>query len=78
MKTAHIEESPATSSDGAGAPQLECMTYTITEAARLLGISRSLAFELAGKGELPGAVRISRRRYIVSRKALEAFINGAL
>ena len=36
-------------------------TYSVTEAARLIGISRSSAFEAARRGDLPGAIRIGHR-----------------
>lgn len=38
----------------------ERMTITVTEAAELLGIGRTLAYRLASSGELPGVVRIGR------------------
>jgi excisionase family DNA binding protein len=50
-------------------------TLTITQASVLLGISRNYAFELAAKGELPGARKLGNR-WLVSRRALEAFIDG--
>jgi excisionase family DNA binding protein len=46
----------------------ERLTYTLTEAARRLGISRALAYEAAHRGELP-VCRIGRR-LLVSRAAL--------
>jgi excisionase family DNA binding protein len=48
-------------------------TLTVAEAARLLGIGRSLAYELARRGELPGALRLGGR-IVVSRAALERFL----
>ena len=50
-------------------------TLTITQASVLLGISRNYAFELAAKGELPGARRIGKR-WVVSRRALTEFLDG--
>ena len=44
------------------------LTYTLTEAASRLGISRALAYEAAQRGELP-ACRIGRR-VLVPRAAL--------
>ena len=46
----------------------ERLTYTLTEAARRLGISRALAYEAANRGELP-VCRIGRR-LLVPRAAL--------
>lgn len=48
-------------------------TVTVAEAAKLLGIGRSLAYELARRGELPGALRLGGR-IVVSRAALERFL----
>jgi excisionase family DNA binding protein len=51
----------------------QCKTVTIEEAAKILGIGRSLAYDLAQSGELPGARKLGGR-YIVSRAALLAFL----
>ena len=50
-------------------------TVTVREAAKLLGISRGTAYQLAKEGKLPGALRLGRR-IVVSRKALELFLEG--
>jgi excisionase family DNA binding protein len=50
-------------------------TYTIDEAARLLGISRGLAYKLAREGQLPGAISLGRR-FVVARAALERLLAG--
>ena len=52
-------------------------TMTIEEAARLLGIGRQTAYDLAARGELPGAHRLGKR-WIVSRKTLEAWLNASV
>lgn len=52
-------------------------TVTVEEAAKLLGIGRNLAYELARRGELPGAIRIGTKRLVVSRAALERLLAGA-
>lgn len=49
------------------------LCLTIEQAAAELQISRSLAYAMVQKGELP-AVRISVRRLVVPRKALEAYL----
>jgi excisionase family DNA binding protein len=46
----------------------ERLTYTLTEAAALLGISRALAYEAAHRGDLP-VCRVGRR-ILVPRVAL--------
>jgi excisionase family DNA binding protein len=48
--------------------QPDRLTWTITEAAQLLGISRATAYEAAHRGELP--VRLIGRRMLVPRVAL--------
>ena len=52
------------------------MTVSVCEAARLLGISRNLAYELVRTGELP-AVRVGERRWLVSVVALERWLEAA-
>jgi excisionase family DNA binding protein len=44
------------------------LTWTVTEAAKLLGISSTSAYEAARRGELP--VRVIGRRMLVPRVAL--------
>ena len=44
------------------------LTWTVTEAAQLLGIYRASAYEAAHRGELP--VRVIGRRMLVPRVAL--------
>ena len=50
-------------------------TLNVPEAARILGIGRQTAYMLAAKGQLPGARRLGRR-IVVSKKELEAYLNG--
>ena len=52
---------------------IERQTLTVEEAARLLGISRSSAYEAVRRGELP-TVKIGRR-YVVPRVALERLLD---
>ena len=54
---------------------IEPATLKVEEAARLLGIGRQTAYDLAAKGELPGAKRLGGR-IIVSKKILDAFLSG--
>ena len=53
----------------------EPATMTIEEAARLLGVGRQTAYDLANRGELPGALRLGRR-WVISRKAVDAWLNA--
>jgi len=54
----------------------ERLTYSITEAAAMLGISRNLAYELARRGELPGTIKLGQKRLVVSRVQLERLLQG--
>jgi excisionase family DNA binding protein len=47
---------------------IDRLTWTIAEAAQLLGVSRTCAYEAAHRGELP--VRMIGRRMVVPRTAL--------
>lgn len=49
-------------------------TLSVEEAAQLLGIGRSLAYDLARSGELPGVVRLGQKRLRVSRAALDNYL----
>lgn len=51
------------------------LTYTISETARLLAISRTSAYLLAGQGVIP-AVRLGRR-LLVPKAALERMLESA-
>lgn len=50
-------------------------TLKVPEAARLLGISRATAYNLARSGQLPGARRLGGR-IVVLREILEKFLAG--
>lgn len=51
------------------------LTYTIDEAAVLLGVSRNFAYAQVEKGAIP-SVRLGRRR-LIPRAALEKLLGGA-
>jgi excisionase family DNA binding protein len=51
--------------------QTESLTLTIEEVAAVLGIGRTLAYDLARRDELPVPVLRLGRRLVVSRVALE-------
>jgi len=57
-------------------PKPEPLVFTVVETARMLGISRGTAYLLANSGGIP-AIRISKRRLVVPRKALEDFLSSA-
>jgi len=50
------------------------VTYSIPEAAALLGINRNTAYEAAARGELP-VIKIGKR-LLVPRARLEAMLAG--
>jgi excisionase family DNA binding protein len=58
-----------------GSQKAERLVLTVEETARILGISRGTAYVLANNGSIP-AIRISKRRIIVPRKALEDFLSS--
>lgn len=53
----------------------ERLTMPVEEAGEMLGISRSLAYELVRRGELP-SLRLGRR-VVVPVRALEAMVEHA-
>lgn len=55
--------------------QEEKMVYTIQEFARILGIGRSLAYELARRGEIP-VVELGRRK-LIPKNAVEQMLQAA-
>ena len=52
------------------------ITYSVDEVAQMLGISRGLAYEMVGRGELP-SVRLGRRLLIPCR-AFERWLDEAV
>ena len=59
-----------------GTNPAEPQTLTVEEAAARLGISRTLAYELAKTGRLPAPVIRLGRRLVVTRRALERVLAG--
>ena len=51
------------------------LTWTVPEAAQLLGISKDSAYEAAHRGDLP--VRVIGRRLLVPRAALLRLLDGS-
>jgi len=54
---------------------MDCLTYTVTEAAVLLGISRTSAYECVRRGEIPSLTL--GPRVVISRAALERMLDGS-
>jgi predicted DNA-binding transcriptional regulator AlpA len=57
-------------------PNDERLTVNIKTAAAMLGISKNLAYSLAKRGQLPGALRLGQKRIVVSRAQLENLLRG--
>ena len=55
---------------------MDRLTYTVTEAAVLLGISRTSAYECVRRGEIPSLTL--GRRVVISRVVLERMLEGGL
>ena len=53
-----------------------CLTISIEQAAKKIGISRNLAYVLARRGELPGVIAIGQKRLVVSIAAIEKLLQG--
>lgn len=53
----------------------QAATISIEQASRRLGIGRSLGYQLAREGTLPGVISLGHR-LLVSRSQLENFIEG--
>ena len=52
-------------------------TVTVPEAARQLGISRSFAYQAIARGDFPVPVLRIGGRVVVSRAALDRYLDGA-
>ena len=55
----------------------ERATVTVDEAARILGIGRAAAYEGVRSGRIP-AVRVSPRRIVVPKRALENLLSAQI
>ena len=55
---------------------MERCTYTVSEVAELLGISRSSAYECVRRGEIPAVVL--GRRLVVPRHAVDALLGAPI
>lgn len=53
----------------------ERKTYSVPQAAVILGIGKGTAYEWARSGDLPGVLKIGQR-FLVSRRVLDAYVNG--
>lgn len=55
---------------------LERVTYTADEVAKILGVGRASVYEGIKNGTIP-SIRVSPRRIVVPREALEGLLRGA-
>lgn len=56
-----------------GRPAVEPLVYSIPEAARALGCSKSLVYDLVKAGKLPH-VHLSTKRVVIPRSLLERYL----
>jgi excisionase family DNA binding protein len=68
----HDAEPRSRTASGATAPVENRLVFTVEEAAQLLGISRSFAYEAVQRGEIP-SMRIGRR-ILVPKAALQRLL----
>lgn len=54
---------------------MENRVYTVSEVAKLLKISRNLAYQLARKKELPGSIHLGAKRMCFSAKAIDRLLD---
>lgn len=52
------------------------LTLTVREAAAMLGISKNLAYELVRRGELPGVLKLGKKRIAISKAQFQKFLDG--
>lgn len=52
----------------------EKFTISVSEAAKILSISRNLAYSLARQGQLPGVIKLGQKRLVVSKVAIEKLL----
>ena len=55
--------------------RIDRLTYTVTQTAGLLGISRTSAYECVRRGEIPSLTL--GRRVVISRVAVDRMLDGA-
>ena len=56
----------------------ERLTLNIEDVARILGINRSTAYELARRNEFPVSIIHPGRRMVVSRRAVDDLLSNQL
>jgi len=74
--SAPAEGGPGSTDGSPAPPTTERLVLTVEEAAYLLNVSRTLAYELVARGELP-ALRLGRR-IVIPRATLDELIATAI
>jgi excisionase family DNA binding protein len=69
-----VPENQGSAVTGSRGAEVDRLALSIEEVSNLLGISRSLGYELAAQGRIP-TVRLGRR-IVVARAALERLLAG--
>ena len=59
-----------------GEYEMDKLTMSIEEAAKVLGVGRNFCYELAKTGQLP-TIRLGSRRLVIPRIALEKMLEPA-
>ena len=54
----------------------DCLTISIEQAAKKIGISRNLAYRLFREKKLPGVIELGPKRMVVSAAAIEKLLRG--
>lgn len=55
----------------------EKITMSLPEFAQKLGISKSLAYKMAGNGEIPGLIKLGAKRLVISVAAVDRMLEAA-
>jgi DNA binding domain, excisionase family len=53
--------------------ETKCMTYTVSEVAKILGIGRNLAYEMVQNDKLP-SIKLGSKRIVVPKAAIDEML----
>ncbi|MDO0823510.1 helix-turn-helix domain-containing protein [Desulfosporosinus nitroreducens] len=57
--------------------EVECKTYTVSQAAKIIGVCSKTAYQMVTSGKLP-CIRISDRKVVIPKAALEQWLVDAV
>lgn len=57
--------------------EVECKTYTVSQAAKIIGVCSKTAYQMVTAGKLP-CIRISDRKVVIPKAALEQWLIDAV